>query len=104
VTLRELLDGAAVGLADVQAATDDIGAVTWSRRGRVFAAVSADGSVGSFALDAAVAAAAVRTPDTTPSPRGAGWVDFAPPELDDHAVDRASAWFASAYRRLVPRD
>ena len=48
--------------------------------------------------------AAIRTPDATPSPRGPGWVAFAPAELDDHAADRAVAWFASAHRRLGPRD
>jgi hypothetical protein len=104
VTLRELLEAAALGQGDTQVSSDDFGGVTWSRRGRAFAAVSGDGSVASFALDAAVAAAAIRTPDTTVSPRGAGWVDFAPPDLDDHAVDRATAWFESAHRRLVPRD
>jgi hypothetical protein len=104
MTLRELLEAAALGLDDISVATDDVGALTWSRRGRAFAALSADGSVASFALDPAVAAAATRTPDTTDSPRGAGWVDFAPDELDDHAADRAEAWFESAHRRMAPRD
>jgi hypothetical protein len=104
MTLRELLDAAALGLDDISATTDDVGAMTWSRRGRPFAAVSADGSVASFGLEPAVAAAAVRTPDTTDSPRAVGWVDFAPAELDDHAADRAEAWFESAHRRLAPRD
>ena len=104
MTLGELLEEAALGLDDVGTSTDDVGAVTWSRRGRAFAALSADGSVASFSLDPAVAAAAIRTPDTTESPRGAGWVDFAPAELDDHAADRAEAWFESAHRRLAPRD
>jgi hypothetical protein len=104
MTLRELLEAAALALDDVSASTDDVGATTWSRRGRAFAALSADGSVASFGLDPTVAAAAIRTPDTTDSPRGVGWVDFAPDELDDHAADRAEAWFESGHRRLVPRD
>ena len=104
MTLRELLEAARLGLDDVSATTDEIGGITWSRRDRAFAALSADGSVASFALDPAVAAAAIRTPDTTVSPRGPGWVDFAPDELDDHAADRAEAWFESAHRRLAPRD
>ena len=104
MTLRELLEAAALGLDDVSVATDEVGAVTWSRRGRAFAALSADGSIASFGLDPAVAAAAIRTPDTTDSPRGSGWVDFVPDELDDHAADRAEAWFESAHRRLAPRD
>ena len=104
MTLRELLEETALGLDDASVTTDDVGALTWSRRGRPFAALSAEGSVASFGLDPAVAAAAIRTPDTTDSPRGAGWVDFAPDELDDHAADRAEAWFESAHRRLAPRD
>jgi hypothetical protein len=104
VTLRELLEAAALGLDDVSAMTDEVGAITWSRRGRAFAGLSADGSVASFALDPAVAAAATRTPDTTESRRGPGWVDFAPTELDDQAADRAEAWFESGHRRLTPRD
>jgi len=104
MTLRELLEAAALGLDDTSSSSDDVGAITWSRRGRAFAALSADGSVASFALDPAVAAAAIRTPDTTDSPRGAGWVDFAPDDLDDHAADRAEAWFESAHRRMAPRD
>lgn len=104
MTLQELFEEAALGLDGISTTTDEVGAITWSRRGRAFAALSAEGSVASFGLDPAVAAAAIRTPDTTDSPRGAGWVDFAPDELDDHAEDRAEAWFESAHRRLAPRD
>jgi hypothetical protein len=104
VTLEALLTGAAAGLPGVGAATSPDGGTTWSRGGRPFAALSADGAVVEFALDPAVAAAAVRTPGTTASGRGPGWVAFTPVELDDHAADRAVAWFASAHRRLGPRD
>jgi hypothetical protein len=45
-----------------------------------------------------VAAAALRTPDTTASSRGPGWVRFEPPALDEFARDRASAWLESAWR------
>jgi len=31
--------------------------------------------------------------------RGADWVAFSPPELDQYAIDRAIAWLASAWRR-----
>ena len=41
----------------------------------------------------------LRTPDTADSARGADWVAFSPPELDQHAIDRATAWLASAWRR-----
>lgn len=100
MTLRELLDRTASKLDGVQA---DHGAseISWSRAGRPFAILSADGAEAEFALDGPVAAAATRTPDVSPSSRGAGWVTFRPAVLDDHAADRATAWFASAHRRLV---
>ena len=104
MSLSDLLTEAATSLPGTAADAAADGSTTWSRGGRAFAVVSADGSMASFQLEPAVAAAAVRTPDTTSSARGAGWVDFAPAELDDHAADRAVAWLGSAYRRLVPRD
>ena len=104
MTLEDLLAEAAAELAGATIGTDPSGATTWSRGGAVFAAVSVDGSVASFRLDPAIAAAAVRTPDTTPSGRGTGWVDFAPEAIDTHAEDRAVAWLESAHRRLGPRD
>jgi hypothetical protein len=104
VTLGELLAAIALDLPDARSATDAPGTVTWSRGGNAFATLSADGATASFGLDGAVAAAAARTPDVAPSSRGPGWVDFTPAELDDHAADRAGAWFASAHRRLGPKD
>ncbi len=47
-------------------------------------------------LRPAVASAALRTPDVTQSPRGRGWVRFAPAELDDFSRDRVLAWLDSA--------
>jgi hypothetical protein len=55
--------------------------------------------VAEFRLDPLVAKAALRTPDTQPSERGPDWLRFSPQALDGHAVDRAEAWFASAWRR-----
>jgi len=104
VSLDELLVEAAGGLPGTAVAGEEGGSTTWSRGGREFATVSADGSTASFWLDPAVAAAAIRTPDTSASGRGPGWVDFRPDDLDDHAADRAVAWLGSAYRRLAPRD
>ena len=104
MTLGEFLAEEASDLPGIASSTDGDGATTWSRGGRPFAALVADGSAAEFSLDPAVAAAALRTPDVAPSARGSGWVTFAPAELDDHAVDRARAWFASAHRRLGPRD
>jgi hypothetical protein len=103
VTIEELLTSAAADLPGVEVGSSPDGGVTWSRAGRPFAATSADRSVAEFALDPGVAAAAVRTPDVVASGRGPGWVAFSPVDLDDHAADRAVAWFASAHRRLGPR-
>lgn len=101
MTLKALLDSEIEGLADVEASNAPDGGTAWSHGGRVFALLHGDGGAADFALDAAVAAAAARTPDVTPSSRGPGWVTFRPASLDDHAADRAAAWFASAHRRLV---
>jgi hypothetical protein len=100
VTLRALLDDLAASTGDVVHETVD-GATTWMARGRPFATLGPDGTTAEFALDPAVAAAAIRTPDTVPAPRGPGWVAFRPAELDAHAADRAAAWFRSAHRRVL---
>jgi hypothetical protein len=73
------------------------GGVEWSTGGTVFAAVSGDRA--EFRLALPVVAAALRTPDTSASVRGPDWVAFAPKQLDGHAIDRAAAWLASAWRR-----
>jgi len=99
LTLTEVLAEAAEPLAGVSATVETAGGVLWDRAGRAFAAVGADGSFAEFRLDGAVAEAVMRTPDTSPSRRGADWVRFTPAELDDHALDRAEAWFGSAWRR-----
>ncbi|HEY7736839.1 MAG TPA: hypothetical protein VH813_08615 [Candidatus Limnocylindrales bacterium] len=64
---------------------------------RLFA-VLAPGAV-EVLLDAAVAGAAVRTPDAQSSERGPGWVRFRPTSADPFALDRAEAWLRSAHRR-----
>ncbi len=73
------------------------GGVEWSTGGIIFAAVSGDRA--EFRLARPVVAAALRTPDTTTSDRGPDWVAFAPRQFDGHAIDRAAAWLASAWRR-----
>jgi len=98
VTLRELLTTAAADLDDVTTASSPEGEIAWSRGADLFATLRGDGSAAEFKLDSAVAAAAVRTPDTVPSPRGSGWVLFRPTTLDAHGADRAAAWFVSACR------
>jgi hypothetical protein len=97
--LHDLLTEAAAGLPGIEARAGADGGTTWSSAGRPFALVHGDGSA-EFALDGAVAAAAARTPDVAPSGRGPGWVTFRPTVLDEHAKDRAVAWFVSAHRRL----
>jgi hypothetical protein len=73
------------------------GIVTWSRAGKPFAALGPNGI--EVRLDRAVAAAASRTPDTAPSPRGYEWIRFNPHELDGHALDRLRAWLELGYKR-----
>ena len=99
MTLAELLAEAAESLAGVSATVDPAGGVLWDRVGRGFAVISADGRAADFRLDSAVAEAALRTPDTARSRRGSDWVSFRPASLDEHALDRAEAWFGSAWRR-----
>jgi HEAT repeat protein len=67
--------------------------------GRLFAVLMED--VLEAALDPAVTAAALRTPDTMPSSRGRGWIAFTPEFVDRFALDRAEAWLRSAHRRAA---
>jgi hypothetical protein len=55
-------------------------------------------------LRTAVAVAALRTPDVGASPRGRGWIRFAPEEVDEFARDRAVAWLDSAVRLVTEGD
>jgi hypothetical protein len=95
-SLAALLEASA---RDLEAAEERRNGETleWSIGGLTFATMGGDRA--EFRLDPAVATAALRTPDTSPSPRGADWVAFSPASLDRHALDRAEAWLASAWRR-----
>ena len=95
-SLREVLEEAVSDLDDVEAVAAGHG-TEWRRRDRPFAAFTEAGA--EFLLDPAVAKAALRTPDAHPSTRGPDWVWFRPATVDGHAVDRAQAWLASAWRR-----
>ena len=98
MTVRELLEGAAAGLDPVEAIRDGDG-VEWRRAGRAFAAVGSAGAA--FRLPPVIGRAALGTPSTLTSGRGAEWVAFAPPELDRTSVDRAVAWFEAAWRHAA---
>lgn len=99
LTLENVLTAAAEDLPDLTAAPSADGSMTWTRRGAAFAVLT--GSVAEFRLDPLVVRAALRTPDTGLSTRGSDWIAFGPAALDEGSVDRAEAWFLSAYRRAV---
>ena len=94
--LGELVAARAAAIGDVERAEVE-SQVEYRHGGRPFAVVS--GYVLEVHLGPAVAAAALRTPDVTPSTRGADWVSFGPATLDEYASDRAAAWFDAARRR-----
>ena len=96
MNLREALDDVLGDLDEVEQAEAG-GGLEWRRGGRPFAALAGDAA--EFRLDPLVAMAALRTPDTAASKRGTDWVHFSPAIVDGHAVDRAQAWLASAWRR-----
>jgi len=98
VRLVEILAEAAAELAGAEVAQGPV-ATIWSVGGQPFAALSV--GTAEFRLDAVLAPAARRTPDTTGSPRGKEWVAFSPAILDRYAEDRLRAWFAAAYRRAA---
>ncbi len=96
MNLEQALEEALSDLEEAERAASG-GGVEWRRGGRPFAAL--DGDAAEFRLDPLVAMAALRTPDTAASNRGTDWVRFSPAIVDGHAVDRAQAWLASAWRR-----
>jgi hypothetical protein len=100
-TLAEAIDRLAGELDDVHR-HGSRGAVEYVRGATAFAA--ADGREVSFHLRAELAEAALRTPDAVPSRRGSGWVSLRPMVVDVFAVDRARAWFESAYRMAGESD
>lgn len=80
---------------DEVSASEDHEGVAYSRHGTVFARVR--GSMLDVRLPADIAEAALRTTDTVAG-RGAGWVRFAPTSAERHVLDRATAWFQTAWR------
>jgi hypothetical protein len=93
--LAAAVELAVAGLEDVER-REQGSTVEFSRTGTVFAAI--EGTAASYHLSPAVARAALATPDTAKSARGADWVTFSPIAMDRFALDRAVAWLESAWR------
>jgi hypothetical protein len=89
------LDRLAVELEDVGRRAVGTG-VEYDRAGVVFAAQEA-GRL-SFRLRAEIVVAALRTAATARSSRGPEWVALASAATDVFALDRAVAWFETAWR------
>ena len=97
-SMTALVDEVASELDGVDRSPDGE-AANLSRAGRPFASLV--GEVLEVRLDKQVAVAALRTPDTTPSSLGTGWIRFAPTVLDRYAVDRVTAWLGYAWRHAL---
>ena len=91
-----LLEETAATLGGVLARTDSSG-LTWTVDGQPIASLA--GGTALFRIGREIGAAALKTPDTSASTLGPEWVGFRPATLDDHARDRAVAWFGAAHRR-----
>lgn len=97
-SLAEALRDEALEFEEIEATTTP-GGFEWRRGGELFALLDDDAAT--YRLAPLVAAAALRTPGTSPSPRGPGWITFRPAPVDGHALDRAIAWLASAWRHAA---
>jgi hypothetical protein len=90
----------AAGLEDV--ASEIQGSVASYHRGDVvFARVAADGL--EIRLPEDIAEAAQRTPDAAALDGKPGWIRFTPRDRDRHVIDRATAWFQTAWRHASAR-
>jgi acyl dehydratase len=98
LTLEVVVDDV-VGDLEQVSRREDQRATVFERDDHTFAVLAGDSL--DVRLDPAVAAAALRTPDTDTSPRGHGWVTFSPSLLDQMAVDRAAAWLEYAWRHAL---
>ncbi|MFL5756093.1 MAG: hypothetical protein ACJ77N_07305 [Chloroflexota bacterium] len=98
-TLDERIAAVLDELGDVR--ETPAGELTQVRRGSTLFAVIGPRAL-EVRLDSAVASAALKTPDVTPSSRGPGWVVLRPADLRDRfALDRAEAWLRVAHRRAT---
>ncbi len=92
---RDIVRQVAATLSGV--AQTDVGTALELRRGaRLFAVLVGDAV--EICLPPDIAEAALRTPGTGSSPRGAAWITFLPTELDQYAEDRLRAWLTTAWR------
>jgi hypothetical protein len=80
---------------DEVAVSGDGDSVAYSRGGILFARVTE--SVLEVRLPLDIADAALRTTDTAAGPEAA-WIRFAPTNGERHVIDRAIAWFQTAWR------
>ncbi len=91
----EAIDRLAAELDEIERHEAGI-AVEYARGGAVFAV--REGLRLSFRLRPEIAEAALRTPDAARSDRGNDWIALQPRVVDGFALDRALAWFESAWR------
>jgi hypothetical protein len=91
--LDDLLAELVSGLDGVQLTGDG----EYARKGAAFADRPAEDAI-DLHLGEEIVEAARRTPGTSASPRGPDWIRLAPPEWDEHAIDRLRAWFLIAWR------
>src|SRR3954451_22925974 len=80
LTLADVLTAAAEEAGLTSAVVDAVTSWSAGSPATLFAVLTPDGAA--FRLDPAVARAALRTPDTSPSNRGPDWVAFAPAIVD----------------------
>lgn len=80
-----------------EVATATSGAAIEFRRGSLAFAVLRDGQV-SLRLRPDIAEAALRTPGTSMSTRGADWIEFQPNPSDQQDIDRLQAWLTIGWR------
>jgi hypothetical protein len=89
-----LLDDLAAGAGATRGQSGD--STEYTRAGRAFAVAGRDEV--ELRIGAEIGEAAMRTPSAGPSTHGPEWIRFAPPEWDQHAIDRLEAWFRVAWR------
>jgi hypothetical protein len=89
-----------LGVEPRPASGADADAMRFERDGVLFA-VGSPGRL-EVRIPADIGEAALRTPDTRTSDRGAGWVSLEPRTGAAHVGDRARAWMTTAWRHAAP--